>query len=281
MDESKTMDEGSKVSNEGKASNESKVSHEVELSVSEVAISAAATAAVTSTPPATSSRIHGGKSSRYTKQRDGLCRCMDSHEPHVHYSNPVDVWIKSIVLKGAIQIVTRNKNKNMEDDFLESSKLVCENFDALPKKPWYNFVPCDVKGGVLGRIGDMYVLLVGKKRKRMDAYKWRKFVTVVISEIWNQLNGKKDKKDGTKEGMKVEFLRNEIRKAEDLFRLMKMNGMEQSTGTCFGVMEFIVLVVRLLNDVVIRIVDDEEKDEDGFSILSLLMNGCDAFEKSN
>ena len=216
--------------------------------------------------------IHGGKSSRYSnKQRDGVCRCMDSHEPHVHYSNPVDVWIKSIVLKGALQIVTRKKNINMEDgSFLESFMLVCENFNTLPEKPWYNVVPCDVNGGVLGRIGDVYGLLVGKKRK-MDGYKWRKFCAVLIESIWLQTYGEKDRKDDTKK----EFFRNELRKAEDLYRLMKMNGMESSNGTCFGVMEFIVLVVCWLSDVVTRV-----DDEDGHSILSLLMNGCDAFEKS-
>merc|ERR1711865_1167906 len=121
-----------------------------------------------------------------------------------------------------------------------------------------------------------YGLLVGKKRK-MDGYKWRKFCGVLIESIWRQINGKKDRKDDTN---KREFLRNELRKAEDLYRLMKINGMESSNGTCFGVMEFIVLVVCWLNDVVMRL-DDEDKDD--FSILSLpmvLMNGCDAFEKS-
>jgi hypothetical protein len=217
--------------------------------------------------------VHGGKSSRYNnKQRDGVCRCMDSHEPHVHYSNPVDVWIKSIVLKGALQIVTRKKNINMEDgSFLESFMLVCENFNTLPEKPWYNVVPCDVNGGVLGRVGDVYRLLVGKKRK-MDGYKWRKFCGVLIESIWLQTYGKKDRKDDTKK----EFFRNELRKAEDLYRSMKMNGMESSNITCFGVMEFIVLVVSWLNDVVTRV----DEDDDSISILSLLMNGCDAFEKS-
>ena len=47
-----------------------------------------------------------GQSVYMQRQRGGaVCMCKDSHEPHCHRVSPVDLAVKSKVLKGALQLI--------------------------------------------------------------------------------------------------------------------------------------------------------------------------------
>ncbi len=177
------------------------------------------------------------------RQRGGVaCRCMDSHEPHVHHESPVDVWIKSIVVRGALQLMlpaadAGASSARAEDGGAAACESKCKDA-ASPDPgaldthtPFYDVVLDGTAEAeemddafLLSRIGDTFARLVGSRNK-FNSYKWRKFVTAL-----HRLLRGSDDTSGCREA---------VREAEEAYR----RSMRQSTESTPGVAQFTDLVV--------------------------------------
>ena len=112
-----------------------------------------------------------------------VCRCMDSHLPHVHHDSAVDMQIKSLVLAGAINVlrgsVPRSRGPDTHAAPIHGETKVHPGGDVLD--PWnsYKLVcgPSDAQN-LLQRVSRVYHAVVGRKRK-LDSYKWRKVVAAL------------------------------------------------------------------------------------------------------
>ena len=195
-----------------------------------------AAAAATAAPgPSRVSHIH--------RQRGGVaCRCMDSHEPHVHYESPVDLWIKSIVVRGALQLMLpaadagpgRAEAKGAEAAAYESkcgSAAAPEPGALDTHTPFYDLVLDGAAeaerlddASLLSQIGNMFAQLVGTRNK-FNSYKWRKFVMA----LHTSLHGSEDA-SGCREAM---------REAEEAYRC----SVRQLAESAPGVTQFTNLVI--------------------------------------
>jgi hypothetical protein len=231
----------------------------------------AKTSTATTTNTNTSSRNYAMKNRREDKRYNTLCRCMDSHEEHTHEISPVDVWIKKIVLRGALQLALRNDNNYMND---VSS---CLNSNEVPQEPWYSTVPCQPMGGILSRMESTYCKLVGN-RKKFDAYKWRKFVVTVTNGNTN--------KDNEPSMKRKERISNDIRLAEEMFRNIKMktNAVYNCTNQSSTLL-FIQLVCNWFTEIEkrkCRTLEEENKDDDDaiHFLQEEIVKACNIFDQS-
>jgi len=188
-----------------------------------------------------------------------VCTCMDSHAPHYHHISAVDMWIKGTVLRGALDLVVQK----------DRGPVV-----ILPYG--YDKVPCREDGGLLSLVGETYMVLVGARRK-MDGYKWRKFVTTVLQN--------------ENERSTNEEIREEIRVAENLWHRFKLCANDEGCGGHFDSLAFTKLLFTWITGRLQRCrkmnkeqdrKDTEEEDKNLMSLaLSIhIQEGCQHFMSS-
>lgn len=216
------------------------------------------------------------------RQRYGsLCRCMDSHEPHVHRESPVDAWIKQVVLRGAIQLVTMNTNQR---PFCGDALPLClGHCDQVPDEPWYSTVPCREAGGILSRIGQTYRVLMGKSGK-WSSYKWRKFVCAVVDGEANE-EGEKRSRSSSHEK------RETIRLAEEMYRQTRLHAENSHVDATPPTLLFIQLVCNWVHEweqrkkrkkgmPTVQVEMKQRVDQD-MLLCKAIVKACDAFDSSS
>lgn len=137
-----------------------------------------------------------------TRQRSDVCRCMDSHMPHIHEDSAVDIAIKAAVLTGAMRVLTGSDSPqaafddvgaktrhegvktygNDVHDEADAGSHVGNEASCLARAGTYDAVLTGEEApGVLVRVARLYSRVVGSKR-RLDSFKWRKVISCLTRD---------------------------------------------------------------------------------------------------
>jgi hypothetical protein len=175
------------------------------------------------------------------RQRSGaVCRCMDSHKPHRHAISPVDLAIKSVVLRGALQLVLPSQSDKHEN--IEKGGESKYSRDCSDKEEDSNYdnlfddgrVPCDVEQ-FFGNVARVFDAVVGSRK--LDAFKWRKFALRLLAA-----QKKDEDKVEKEEGVDRNIL---ARSADSLFRKHSQFAAEDGPGSSgSGTAFFLALLVE-------------------------------------
>ena len=169
-----------------------------------------------------------------------MCRCMDSHKPHRHAISPVDLAIKSVVLRGALQLVLPSQSDKHEN--IEKGGESKYSRDCSDKEEDSNYdnlfddgrVPCDVEQ-FFGNVARVFDAVVGSRK--LDAFKWRKFALRLLAA-----QKKDEDKVEKEEGVDRNIL---ARSADSLFRKHSQFAAEDGPGSSgSGTAFFLALLVE-------------------------------------
>ena len=180
--------------------------------------------------------------------------CKDSHEPHCHRGSPVDLAVKSKVLKGALQLILPEyQSAEMERgyraarDRTEEDSLVVdhESLDETYEDVYGSKHICGDLEQFFTNVARLFENVVGKRK--LNSYKWRKCAVALYTAhrqsnvvSGNVVEGKVARKDGDSEDAHAR-----ARYAESLFRKCKQIFAGSCNRACYHDEE-IALFITLL-----------------------------------